>query len=153
MPASSSAPAVLQQVLPVLLFFVLPYLALRFFAFARPRAGSAQGTLTMELGHRSLGTRKRTWERKRDRDGTGKRSDGRRVRTRAEQVAESKRGEKTRAGDAETDFPGLVNMSGTHCFMNSTLQSSRRKPEITPIYREPYSQPVPPQFHGTTSRS
>ncbi|KAF8200476.1 hypothetical protein K438DRAFT_1758702 [Mycena galopus ATCC 62051] len=41
MPASSSTPVVLQQVLPVLLFFVLPYFALRFFAFARPKAGSA----------------------------------------------------------------------------------------------------------------
>ncbi|KAF8200474.1 hypothetical protein K438DRAFT_1758700 [Mycena galopus ATCC 62051] len=40
MPASS-APAVLQQVLLVLLFFILPYLSLRFFAFARASAGSA----------------------------------------------------------------------------------------------------------------
>ncbi|KAF8200473.1 hypothetical protein K438DRAFT_653681 [Mycena galopus ATCC 62051] len=54
--------------------------------------------------------------------GTGKNSNGIRVRTRAEQVAESKRGKKTRAGDADAHFPGLVNMSGTHCLMNSTLQ-------------------------------
>ncbi|KAJ7681862.1 hypothetical protein DFH06DRAFT_1387709 [Mycena polygramma] len=51
----------------------------------------------------------------------------RRVRTRAEQVAESKMNssEKTRSSDMDSDahFPGLVNMSGTHCFMNSTLQS------------------------------
>ncbi|KAJ7681865.1 hypothetical protein DFH06DRAFT_947857, partial [Mycena polygramma] len=51
----------------------------------------------------------------------------RRVRTRADQVAESKMNssEKTRSSDLDSDahFPGLVNMSGTHCFMNSTLQA------------------------------
>ncbi|KAJ6464352.1 hypothetical protein C8R45DRAFT_840408, partial [Mycena sanguinolenta] len=56
----------------------------------------------------------------------------RRVRTRAEQVAEAaqahskKDREKEKSLDADVVdayFPGLVNMSGTHCFMNSTLQA------------------------------
>ncbi|KAF8200482.1 hypothetical protein K438DRAFT_1822034, partial [Mycena galopus ATCC 62051] len=83
MLASSSAPAVLQQVLPVLLFFVLPYLALRFFAFTRPRAGSvgmALGALlpwnwgTAHSGHeKELGSGNGSGS------GTGKNSNGRRV--------------------------------------------------------------------------
>ncbi|KAJ7823419.1 cysteine proteinase [Mycena olivaceomarginata] len=48
----------------------------------------------------------------------------RRVRTRAEQVAEHKKnGAGEKGGDDDAHFPGLVNMSGTHCFMNSTLQA------------------------------
>ncbi|KAJ7194067.1 hypothetical protein GGX14DRAFT_476818, partial [Mycena pura] len=49
-----------------------------------------------------------------------------RVRTRAEQLAESKTGTKENIPDEDAGthaedalFPGLVNM--THCFMNSTL--------------------------------
>ncbi|KAJ7823513.1 cysteine proteinase [Mycena olivaceomarginata] len=55
------------------------------------------------------------------RDSTAKK---RRVRTRAEQVAEHKKnGAGEKGGDDAAHFPGLVNMSGTHCFMNSTLQA------------------------------
>ncbi|KAJ7823519.1 hypothetical protein B0H14DRAFT_2826586 [Mycena olivaceomarginata] len=55
------------------------------------------------------------------RDSTAKK---RRVRTRAEQVSEHKKnGAGEKGGDDDAHFPGLVNMSGTHCFMNLTLQA------------------------------
>ncbi|KAJ7509079.1 hypothetical protein B0H11DRAFT_1703283, partial [Mycena galericulata] len=67
------------------------------------------------------------WGYEKEREHTKKR----RVRTRAEQVSEG--GKKLGGNTPDTDevaesaedaiFPGLVNMSGTHCFMNSTLQA------------------------------
>ncbi|KAJ7613527.1 hypothetical protein FB45DRAFT_981791 [Roridomyces roridus] len=48
------------------------------------------------------------------------------VRTRRQQQVSSAEGKPQKSGMGGTDdalFPGLVNMSGTHCFMNSTLQA------------------------------
>ncbi|TFY83111.1 hypothetical protein EWM64_g898 [Hericium alpestre] len=49
------------------------------------------------------------------------------VRTRAAQLARARNpehhSEKTRADDDAYYYPGLVNVSGTYCFMNSTIQA------------------------------
>ncbi|KAJ7095633.1 hypothetical protein C8R44DRAFT_380877 [Mycena epipterygia] len=115
MPATSAA--VLQQILPLIILIVVPVFALRFFAFVRPRIRSP----TMPLGALLPWNWGYSPHEKEHREHGGKR----RVRTRAEQL-QTKKGtnEKTLDVDAEDAyFPGLVNMSGTHCFMNSTLQA------------------------------
>ncbi|KAJ7246798.1 hypothetical protein B0H12DRAFT_1125853 [Mycena haematopus] len=118
MPAPSAnanaAAVVLQQILPLFVLFALPLFALRLFAFVRPRAMALGALLPWNWGPHS--------EKERE-SGNGK-SLKRRVRTRAEQVAEAQsKKEKEKSLDVDdTNFPGLVNMSGTHCFMNSTLQ-------------------------------
>jgi hypothetical protein len=112
MPATSAA----VQVLPLVALVLIPILTLRLFAFFRPRARSAG----MALGALLPWNWGYSPHEKDSRDSTAKK---RRVRTRAEQVAEHKKnGASERGGDDDAHFPGLVNMSGTHCFMNSTLQ-------------------------------
>ncbi|KAF7353355.1 USP domain-containing protein [Mycena sanguinolenta] len=118
---ASAAAVVLQQILPLLIVVVVPLFALRLVAFARHRV---MPLLPWKWGSaHSHGGEK-------EESGNGKGSnEKRRVRTRAEQVAEAqskKEREKEksmRVDDADAHFPGLVNMSGTHCFMNSTLQA------------------------------
>ncbi|KAJ6470745.1 hypothetical protein C8R47DRAFT_1023391, partial [Mycena vitilis] len=116
MPATSAA--ALQQILPLVILIVLPILTLRVLAFLRPRIRRplmALGALLPWNWGQSSSEKKLDHGKKR------------RVRTRAEQVAESKinSNDKSRSSDLDSDahFPGLVNMSGTHCFMNSTLQA------------------------------
>ncbi|KAJ7455772.1 hypothetical protein FB451DRAFT_1099175 [Mycena latifolia] len=121
MPATSAA--VLAQILPLVALILFPALALKLLAFARPRVHN----FTMALGalfpwnwgspHGHESVKEREHAKKR------------RVRTRAEQLQEKNglnKNEKTEIPldlDADVIFPGLVNMSGTHCFMNSTLQA------------------------------
>ncbi|KAJ6578971.1 hypothetical protein B0H10DRAFT_2101135 [Mycena sp. CBHHK59/15] len=118
MPASPAA--ALQQTLPLIVLLILPLLALRLFASARARVPSTSMALGALMpwnwySHENGGGKEREREKKR------------RVRTRAEQLAEKTgSGEKGASGDVDDAtplFPGLVNMSGTHCFMNSTLQA------------------------------
>ncbi|KAK6966612.1 USP domain-containing protein [Favolaschia claudopus] len=107
---TTTGSAFLQQVLPLIVLFVVPALALRLLAFIRPRL-MAFGSIFPRL----WGSTIHGENEERD-DAGGKKP--RRARTRAEQqlLAGWSRGE-------DVYFPGLVNMSGTHCFMNSTLQA------------------------------
>ncbi|KAJ7753151.1 hypothetical protein B0H14DRAFT_2980022 [Mycena olivaceomarginata] len=105
------------QVLPLVVLVLIPILTLRLFAFFRPRARSAG----MALGALLPWNWGYSPHEKDSRDSTAKK---RRVRTRAEQVSEQKKnGAGEKGGDDDAHFPGLVNMSGTHCFMNLTLQA------------------------------
>ncbi|KAJ6470699.1 hypothetical protein DFH09DRAFT_1008192, partial [Mycena vulgaris] len=132
MPATSAA--VLEQILPLLALILLPALALRLFTFVRPRIHASSMALGALLpwnwGYS-------THEKEREH---GKK---RRVRTRAEQLSEKNKpgNEKGLALDAaaadpadadDAHFPGLVNMSGTHCFMNSTLQAMASLSSLPP---------------------
>ncbi|KAK6981642.1 USP domain-containing protein, partial [Favolaschia claudopus] len=107
--------AFLHQVLPLIVLFVVPALALRLLAFLRPRL-MAFGSILPRLWLWGSPTSIPASEN--EKDSCGKKHN-RRARTRAEQqqlLAGGSRGE-------DVYFPGLVNMSGTHCFMNSTLQA------------------------------
>ncbi|KAJ7737414.1 hypothetical protein DFH07DRAFT_985524 [Mycena maculata] len=117
--SATTTSALLAQILPLLILILAPALALRLFAFARARFrfrfpmalrllpwhwGSGSSEIGLPHGHEREGERGKT----------------RRVRTGAGQRYA---GEKGRVEKADALFPGLVNMSGTHCFMNSTLQA------------------------------
>ncbi|KAJ7167888.1 hypothetical protein C8R46DRAFT_1191891 [Mycena filopes] len=135
---------VLQQTAPLIVLILVPLFALRVFAFLRPRLGFLARLLA--LGMALLGW---LWGSSsspavslEDSFVDERRKKGGRVRTRADQVAEANRNKHKSAassgmqngsaagnGDVavvdakDARFPGLVNMSGTHCFMNSTLQA------------------------------
>ncbi|KAL0949212.1 hypothetical protein HGRIS_009292 [Hohenbuehelia grisea] len=72
------------------------------------------------------------------RDGEKRKGKKRHPRTRAEQVAQS--GVESSVDDGAECYPGLVNMSGTYCFMNSTLQAmaslSYLQPQIDAIHAQ-----------------
>ncbi|KAJ7919490.1 hypothetical protein B0H13DRAFT_2656774 [Mycena leptocephala] len=119
MPATSAA--VLQQILPLFILILLPALALRIFSFVRLRFRAPSMALGALLpwnwGHSGHSPHEKELEHGKER----------RVRTRAGQVAENKKKLNEKSPglgvDSDAHFPGLVNMSGTHCFMNSTLQA------------------------------
>ncbi|KAF7302207.1 USP domain-containing protein [Mycena indigotica] len=124
-----------QQLAPlaaVVFLFLFPLVALRAFTFLRPRFATFQSSvmtfgafLPWNWGSHDKAVSSSPYNLA-DR-ANGKKA---RVRTRADQVA----GRKSPAGEKGPEvasvvlpqdalFPGLVNMSGTHCFMNSTLQA------------------------------
>ncbi|KAF7332598.1 USP domain-containing protein [Mycena kentingensis (nom. inval.)] len=120
---------VVQQVAPLAALILIPLFAVQAFTFLRPRFYRFVHLL-MALGALlpwNWGGHEKEASAASSEGGNGRK----RVCTRAGQVAEAKSAkpgvekspewEVARPGDAH--FPGLVNMSGTHCFMNSTLQS------------------------------
>ncbi|KAJ7098530.1 hypothetical protein B0H15DRAFT_1018848 [Mycena belliarum] len=111
--------AVVEQVLPLVVLILVPTLALYCFAFVRPRlytASMALGALLpWKWGHSGSDVGLSPLENE---VGHGK-GKARRVRTRADQLS----AQNKTSVDEQANFPGLVNMSGTHCFMNSTLQA------------------------------
>jgi hypothetical protein len=116
MPATSAA----VQILPLFIFILLPALALRIFSFVRLRFRAPSmafgALLPWNWGHSGHSPHEKELEHGKER----------RIRTRAGQVAENKKKLNEKSPglgvDSDAHFPGLVNMSGTHCFMNSTLQ-------------------------------
>ncbi|KAJ7034338.1 hypothetical protein C8F04DRAFT_1349641 [Mycena alexandri] len=131
---------VLQQTAPLLVLVLVPLFTLRIFAFLRPRLGFLVRILALGmalLGWLGWGSSSSSSsssslddndDERRRKKGTG------RVRTRADQVAEANRNNKNKGATSsggsvavvdpqDARFPGLVNLSGTHCFMNSTLQA------------------------------
>ncbi|KAJ7189731.1 hypothetical protein GGX14DRAFT_607992 [Mycena pura] len=110
----------LQQIAPLAVLILVPVFALGLFSFIRPRIRDFSMALGALLPW--------NWGYSHEKEGGHGRK--KRVRTRAEQLAESKTGTKENIPDEDAGthaedalFPGLVNMSGTHCFMNSTLQA------------------------------
>ncbi|KAI0045115.1 cysteine proteinase [Auriscalpium vulgare] len=79
--------------------------------------------------------------------GRGPKSKKKSVRTRAEQLAHSADGHAVRAKDDAGYYPGLVNISGTYCFMNSTMQAlaslSYLQPQIDAIHEKAEAFDVP----------
>ncbi|KAJ7739169.1 hypothetical protein B0H16DRAFT_66162 [Mycena metata] len=137
MPSPAVLLPVLQQTAPLLVLVLVPLFALRIFAFLRPRLGFLVRILALGmalLGWLGLGSSSSPSPSLLDNENENERrrkKAGGRVRTRADQVANrtkskttSTGGSSVGAGDTlDARFPGLVNMSGTHCFMNSTLQA------------------------------
>ncbi|KAF7294218.1 USP domain-containing protein [Mycena chlorophos] len=128
-----------QQLAPLLVVLAVPIFALGAFSFLRPRLARFQ-LLVMALG----ALLPWNWANH-DKQSSSSTSQSRestpgkpvRIRTRAEQVATTTKPVREKSPpkqDSAQDalFPGLVNMSGTHCFMNSTLQALASLSFLTP---------------------
>ncbi|KAF4619749.1 hypothetical protein D9613_004839 [Agrocybe pediades] len=132
---------IFQQVAPLVVLFAFP--ALVFFAshFLRrlnPLKLFLGWYLALSMGLESLGL---SWlwsgsssdnalsasrGRQSKRKSSGNSSKSKLVRTRAEQITMTNMGKEGNSEYDEDDqlyYPGLVNISGTYCFMNSTLQA------------------------------
>ncbi|KAJ7772434.1 hypothetical protein B0H16DRAFT_169623 [Mycena metata] len=138
MPSPAVLLPVLQQTAPLLVLVLVPLFALRIFAFLRPRLGFLVRILALGmalLGWLGLGSSSSPSPSSlldnENEDERRRKKAGGRVRTRADQVANRTKSKTTSTGGSsvgaedtlDARFPGLVNMSGTHCFMNSTLQA------------------------------
>ncbi|GLB34223.1 putative peptidase C19 family protein [Lyophyllum shimeji] len=140
-----------QQTAPFFVLLLVPTLVL--FTATRTELRSLYGHISMGLD--SLGTllpwnwssagdsypngSSRSPDRKKSRKG---------IRTRAEQIAMN--GIANHASEKDSDdgyYPGLVNISGTYCFMNSTLQAlaslSYLQPHIDAIHDKAEALDVP----------
>ncbi|KAJ7068830.1 hypothetical protein C8F01DRAFT_1119458 [Mycena amicta] len=132
-----------QQVAPLAVLLGIPILALGLLSFLRPRL-SRFYSLVMALGALlpwNWGTHVKETSSSLSHSRAGSHGKKTRVRTRADQIAESKKPAHEESSEADDSdvvhpqdalFPGLVNMSGTHCFMNSTLQALASLSSLSP---------------------
>ncbi|OBZ70483.1 Ubiquitin carboxyl-terminal hydrolase 1 [Grifola frondosa] len=113
-----------QQVAPLAVIFLIPALVL----LIQSRRRTLSATLFMVLEYLTLAL---PWNWSDTRSTSSSSSERRKsrkkhIRTRADQLARS--GATHEAADDGVDdegyYPGLVNISGTYCFMNSTLQAT-----------------------------
>ncbi|KAF8967428.1 hypothetical protein BDZ97DRAFT_1916718 [Flammula alnicola] len=165
---------VFQQIAPLIILFLIP--ALVFFASRHLRRLSLHALVfgwlqILSMGLESLGfslpwlwsgsssqtaissNGSRGKKHKRKSSGSSSKSKG--VRTRTEQIAmdslAKSKGTDKFADDSELEdyqyYPGLVNISGTYCFMNSTLQAmaslSYLQPHIDAIHSKAVALDVP----------
>ncbi|CAK5282300.1 unnamed protein product [Mycena citricolor] len=120
-PKTTYASTAISQFLPLLVLFLVPLVTLRLVVPAVKRISglvTVNGMGLFGFGFWSGGSSADVSADDDNQTGSSRRRE--RVRTRAAQQ------EQQRAGHEKPDsvsFPGLFNVSGTHCFMNSTLQA------------------------------
>ncbi|PPQ89799.1 hypothetical protein CVT25_007404 [Psilocybe cyanescens] len=130
-----------QQIAPLVVLFVIPasvFFASRFLLSLRLARVVSGWYTSVNMGLESLGI---SWlwsgssassasgphGKRSKRKTSGSSSKSKTVRTRADQIALNKLKKQKHESDEDSDdgyYAGLVNISGTYCFMNSTLQAS-----------------------------
>ncbi|KAJ8487929.1 hypothetical protein ONZ45_g14147 [Pleurotus djamor] len=137
------------QVAPFAVLFLFPLIVLRLIQPAQQLVFLVTNTVVMVL--ESIGILPWNWGRSNSSPSSSRSPDKRKSkkkhhpRTRAEQLAMNKSENET---DDDADYyPGLVNISGTYCFMNSTLQAmaslSYLQPQIDTIHEKAVELDVP----------